>query len=117
VPPGLDTLIIPIVDNAIENRNSIGIIGLLGAVYSGVGWMSSLREALSEQWGQVPEAPPIYKRLVFDLLTLRPIQGAHLIPLTPEDTATGVDGVGGLNVNTIAIQVPIASVCAERFMT
>ncbi|MGI5125780.1 inner membrane protein YhjD [Pseudonocardia sp. CA-107938] len=70
VPPGLDALLLPIVDNAIENRSSIGIIGLLGAIYSGVGWMSSLREALSEQWGQVPQAPPIYKRLVFDLLTL-----------------------------------------------
>jgi membrane protein len=70
VPPGLDALLLPIVDNAIQSRNSIGIIGLLGALYSGIGWMSSLREALSEQWGQVPEAPAIYKRLVFDLLTL-----------------------------------------------
>ncbi|WP_234997620.1 inner membrane protein YhjD [Pseudonocardia thermophila] len=70
VPPGLDVLLIEIVDNAIEHRGSIGVIGLLGALYTGVGWMSSLREALSEQWGQVPAPPPIYKRLLFDLLTL-----------------------------------------------
>ncbi len=70
VPEGLNTLVLDIVQNAIDSRNTTGIIGLLGALYSGIGWMSSLREALSEQWGQVPEAPPLLKRLLFDLLTL-----------------------------------------------
>ena len=69
-PGGLDTLIIPIVDNAITSRNTIGIIGLVGALYTGIGWMSNLREALSEQWGQVPDPPPILKKTLFDLLTL-----------------------------------------------
>ncbi len=44
------------------------LFGLLGALYSGIGWMSNLREALSEQWAQVPEAPAMLKRLLFDLL-------------------------------------------------
>jgi membrane protein len=70
VPAGLGELINPIVDNAITSRNTIGIIGLLGALYSGIGWMSNLREALSEQWGQPPTAPPIVKKTLFDLLTL-----------------------------------------------
>lgn len=70
VPQGLDTLINPIVQNAIDSRATIGIIGLLGALYSGIGWMSNLREALSEQWGQRPTAPPILRRTLFDLLTL-----------------------------------------------
>ncbi|WP_226363619.1 YhjD/YihY/BrkB family envelope integrity protein [Pseudonocardia abyssalis] len=69
-PAGLDDLIVPIVDNAIMSRNTIGIIGLLGALYTGIGWMSNLREALSEQWGQPPTAPPIVKKTLFDLLTL-----------------------------------------------
>lgn len=69
-PAGLDDLINPIVDNAIESRGTIGIIGLLGALYTGIGWMSNLREALSEQWGQPPTAPPIVKKTLFDLLTL-----------------------------------------------
>ncbi|GAA2555044.1 YhjD/YihY/BrkB family envelope integrity protein [Pseudonocardia hydrocarbonoxydans] len=69
-PAGLDDLINPIVDNAIESRNTIGIIGLLGALYTGIGWMSNLREALSEQWGQPPTAPAIVKKTLFDLLTL-----------------------------------------------
>ena len=40
---------------------------------------------------------------VFDLGALRPFNSAHLIPLP---TAAGVNGLKGLNVHTIAIQVP-----------
>lgn len=41
---------------------------------------------------------------IFDLGGLRPFNGFHLAPLDP---AAGVDGVGGYNTHTIAIQVPI----------
>ncbi len=41
----------------------------------------------------------------FDLLGLRPFNQAHVIPLA---TANGVDGVGGFNVHTVALQVPTA---------
>ena len=49
---------------------------------------------------------PFYVDLgsIFDLGGLRPFNPAHLIPL-PQ--AAGVDGVGGYNTHTIAIQVPI----------
>jgi len=70
LPAGLDTLIDPIITDAIDNRSTVGIVGLLGALYSGVGWMSNLREALSEQWSQVPETPALPKRLLSDLVAL-----------------------------------------------
>jgi membrane protein len=70
LPAGLDTIINPIIDQAVASRASIFSFGLLGALYSGVGWMSNLREAVSEQWAQVPQTPPLPKRLLFDLLTL-----------------------------------------------
>jgi membrane protein len=70
VPGNLAQTINPIIDQAIEQRDRVGIFGLLGALYSGVGWMSNLREALSEQWAQVPETPAMLKRLLFDLLAL-----------------------------------------------
>jgi uncharacterized protein DUF4331 len=41
---------------------------------------------------------------IFDLAGLRPFNGAHLLPLDP---GPGIDGVGGYNVHTIALQVPI----------
>jgi membrane protein len=70
VPPGLGEIINPIIDQAIASRTAVGVIGLLGALYSGIGWMSNLREALSEQWAQVSVPPALPKRMLFDLLTL-----------------------------------------------
>ncbi len=70
VPPGLNETIGKVVEQAIGQRGAVGVLGLLGALYSGIGWMSNLREALSEQWAQVPEAPALPKRLLFDLLAL-----------------------------------------------
>lgn len=48
---------------------------------------------------------PFYVDLgsVFDLLGLRPFNAAHRIP---RGTARGIDGLGGFNVHTIALQVP-----------
>lgn len=87
LPSGLGALIDPVIKNAIDNRGTIGFIGLLGALYSGVGWMSNLRQALSEQWAQVPAAPALPKRLLFDLLTL---------------LGLGVALVGSLAITTVA---------------
>ncbi|MGI8881675.1 MAG: DUF4331 domain-containing protein [Jatrophihabitans sp.] len=42
---------------------------------------------------------------IFDLGTLRPFENLHLIPSA---AAVGVNGTQGLNVHTIAIQVPIS---------
>jgi membrane protein len=70
VPPGLNEMIDQIIRQAIDQRGAVGLLGLLAALYSGIGWMSNLREALSEQWAQVPATPALPKRLMFDLLSL-----------------------------------------------
>lgn len=70
VPGTLGQMINDIVGRAIESRNTVGVFGLLGAAYSGIGWMTNLREALSEQWAQPPDAPALPKKLLFDLLAL-----------------------------------------------
>lgn len=70
VPPGLSETIDGVVQQAIDQRGAVGLVGLLAALYSGIGWMSNLREALSEQWAQVPAAPAMLKRILGDLLAL-----------------------------------------------
>jgi membrane protein len=70
LPSNLAGTINPIIDQAIDQRGAVGFVGLLAALYSGIGWMSNLRDALSEQWAQVPETPTLVKRLLFDLLAL-----------------------------------------------
>lgn len=44
---------------------------------------------------------------IFDLGGLRPFNNAQVIPLDP---ASGVDGVAGYNVHTIALQIPITQI-------
>lgn len=39
-----------IVDTAIEQRLGVGIVALLVALYSGIGWMGNLKEAIGAQW-------------------------------------------------------------------
>ena len=47
---------------------------------------------------------------IFDLGVLRPFQNFHLIPMA---AANGVDATRDLNVHSIAIQIPIASLTAN----
>ncbi len=70
VPEGLNKLINDVIASAIENRGAVGIIGLLAALYSGLGWMSNLRDALTAQWGQENKQRPFLSSSVKDLLAL-----------------------------------------------
>ncbi|MET8756596.1 inner membrane protein YhjD [Lentzea sp. NPDC004782] len=58
------------VNNALDSKGTVGIIGLLGAAYSGLGWMSNLRDALTAQWGHARENLPFFGTLWRDLLAL-----------------------------------------------
>jgi hypothetical protein len=53
-----------------------------------------------------PRDDPFFVDLgsIFDLGGLRPFNQAHLLPLP---TAAGIDGVGGYNVHSIAVRIPI----------
>ncbi|MCG8918960.1 YihY/virulence factor BrkB family protein [Actinokineospora sp. PR83] len=69
-PPNLKDLIDTLVDTAIEERGKVGVIGLVTAAYTGLGWMSNLRDALTAQWGHKLESPPFLRGLLVDLLSL-----------------------------------------------
>ncbi|MEC3981240.1 YhjD/YihY/BrkB family envelope integrity protein [Amycolatopsis sp. H20-H5] len=70
VPAGLNDTVSSIVTTALKSRGGIGIIGLLLALYSGIGWMSNLRDALTAQWGQEKKALPLVSTTIKDLLSL-----------------------------------------------
>jgi membrane protein len=69
-PAGLGETLNQVIEGAIASRNGVGIVGLLGALYSGLGWMGNLREALTVQWGQPPEPEGFLRTKMFDLLAL-----------------------------------------------
>jgi membrane protein len=70
VPSGLNTLINNVIDGAIKSRSTVGVFGLLAALYSGLGWMSNLRDALTAQWGLENKPKPFLSTMAKDLLAL-----------------------------------------------
>lgn len=52
VPGDLGPQLISLMDAAIDSRTSVGLIGVAVALWAGLGWMSNLRSALSDVWGQ-----------------------------------------------------------------
>ncbi len=93
VPPGLSEAVHPIIDTAIDQRNSVATIGLVGALWSGVWWMSNLREAVSAQWELPAPNPAALQRLLFDLRALVGLGVALLVTLTFTALGTGLTGV------------------------
>ena len=71
-----------IIETAIDQRNSIGTIGLIGALWSGVWWMSNLREAVSAQWELPAPHPAALQRLLYDLRALVGLGAALAITLS-----------------------------------
>jgi len=109
VPGGIGDLLGGIVDTAINRAGAIGLVGLIGALYSGIGWMGNLREALSEQWGQREEAPAMIKRLGYDLLALVGL-GLALV------ASFAISAVGGSLGETILQFVGLGDVGWARFL-
>jgi len=61
VPGNLGEQIQQVINSAISSRYSVGIVGLLIALYSGIGWMGNLREAVRAQWRPTFEQSNKYK--------------------------------------------------------
>ncbi|GAA1278520.1 inner membrane protein YhjD [Saccharothrix xinjiangensis] len=70
VPGALGTTINDVVEQAVKSKGTVGVLGLLTAAYSGLGWMSNLRDALTAQWGHAKEDRPFLKTTLKDLLAL-----------------------------------------------
>ncbi|HEX2298222.1 MAG TPA: inner membrane protein YhjD [Pseudonocardiaceae bacterium] len=91
VPTDLANTLNTVVEEAIASRSSVGIIGLLVALYSGLSWMSNLREALTAQWEIRHEPQGFLRTKLVDLLALLGLGLALLVSfgLTGAGTAFG----------------------------
>jgi membrane protein len=89
VPPGLLDALHPIIETAIDQRNTVAGVGLIAALWSGIWWMSNLREAVSAQWGLPPPHPAALQRLAYDLVALVGLGGALLASLLVTLVGTG----------------------------
>ncbi|MET8654174.1 MULTISPECIES: inner membrane protein YhjD [Nocardia] len=67
IPGSLGEQINELIDQAIKSRGTVGLLGLLGAAYAGLGWMANLRAALTEQWDQKTQEPNWFMSKLSDL--------------------------------------------------
>ncbi len=70
-----------LIDQAIESRTGVGVIGLATGFYAGLGWVANLRAALTEQWDQQPQEQDWLHTKLSDLLALIGLGAASVISL------------------------------------
>ncbi|MGQ0838277.1 inner membrane protein YhjD [Actinokineospora sp.] len=88
-PGNLRDLLNDLVNTAVEERGKVGVIGLIAALYTGLGWMSNLRDALTAQWGQKFEQQPFLRGLAVDLLALLGLGAALAVSFGLSTVGTG----------------------------
>jgi membrane protein len=77
---------------AINARTSIGIVGLVGLLLTGSGWIGNLRSAIEGVWGQPPIKRSFVKAKLANLLVLGGLGLAILISLGLTAVGTALTG-------------------------
>ncbi|QBS43092.1 inner membrane protein YhjD [Nocardia sp. CS682] len=81
IPGSLGTQLNDLVDQAVDSRGTVGILGLLAGFYTGLGWMANLRAALTEQWEQKSEEQNWFLAKLSDLGALLGLGLAFVVSL------------------------------------
>lgn len=105
-PGGFGDTLHKSIDAAIKARTSIGIVGLLGVLLSGLGWIGNLRAAIDAVWRKPPPKENPVKQRVVNLLILGALGLALLASLALTAlwaafthtvlSALGLDGTPGM---------------------
>jgi membrane protein len=70
VPGDFGQTLVKTVKSAIANRASVGIIGLAGVAFAGLGWVGNLRTAIDTVWGLPQVKRPFFKAKLSDAIVL-----------------------------------------------
>lgn len=100
VPASLAPVVDQLISAAIKSKGTVGVLGLIVALYSGVGWIANLRDALTAQWGHPKQQLPYWRTLGKDLLALLGLGLALVVSFSI--TAAG-SGAGALVLRTIGV--------------
>jgi membrane protein len=86
--PGAGSLLVSSINGAVQHRTTTGIVGLLGLLYGGLGWIDNLRTGLRTVWHQKVSAGNIVATKTADLIAL---VGLGIVMLL----SVAITGVGG----------------------
>lgn len=117
------TQLVQLMDSAISSRGTVGIIGLATAAWAGLGWMSNLREALSQMWEQRAEPDGFVRTKLSDLLALLSVFVAMVLTigltaLANESVMTRVLNWLGLHdVPGLTVVLPVVSWLLSALVT
>ena len=92
LPVTLAPIVNSIIDTAISQRDTVGLLGLVFGLVAGLGWTANLREALSQQWDQRVATVPLVKRYTGDLLAMIGLALALLLSFAITAIGTGMSG-------------------------
>ncbi len=76
----------------VDQRTSVGVIGLGIALYSGWNWMNALRDSLTAMWGQNRSEEPLYRTIVVDTLALLGLSLALVVSFSITISGTALGG-------------------------
>ena len=118
IPGDLGQQVVDGVLKVTEQRGVVGVVGLIGFLYAGLGWMGKLRVAMQTIWRGKPDQPNFAKDYVRDLLSLIGLGGAILTSVILTALATGLtsfvidllglSGIPGIGVITALLGIVIA---------
>ena len=117
------TQLVQLMDSAISSRGTVGVIGLATAAWAGLGWMSNLREALSQMWEQRAEPDGFVRTKLSDLLALLSVFVAMVLTigltaLANESVMTRVLNWLGLHdVPGLTVVLPVVSWLLSALVT
>ncbi|MFC4377290.1 inner membrane protein YhjD, partial [Nocardia halotolerans] len=81
IPGSMGDQINDLIDQAIDSRGTVGVLGLLTGFYTGLGWMANLRAALTEQWATKSPEKPWWRTKLSDLGALIGLGLAFVVSL------------------------------------
>ncbi|GAB99707.1 putative ribonuclease [Gordonia namibiensis NBRC 108229] len=90
MPGQLGDQVSDIITSAIDSRTTVGVVGLLGAAFTGIGWISGVRAGMTEMWGGRVQRNAVMSK-VWDLVTFAGLGVAFAV--TMAITALGNSGL------------------------
>ncbi|GAB2486166.1 YihY/virulence factor BrkB family protein [Jatrophihabitans fulvus] len=112
VPGQFGTTLRDAISAAIDNRGAVGVVGLVGVLFTGLGWIANLREAIDAVWGRPKPKRSFLAAKGSDLLVLGGLGlgvivslGLTVVGTSLTDQILGLVGLDDLPGSTVVLKI------------